>query len=74
MLALLLMMNLSIIIFLEVAPGPITSRLAGENLGNSYTLTWTELTGADDGFESNDASAEAKAITEDVVTFGVAVG
>jgi hypothetical protein len=45
-------------------------RVSGEDLGNGYTLTWTELTGTDDGFEENDSSASVKAITEDVVIFG----
>ncbi len=44
--------------------------VTGDNLGNSYTLTWAELTGADDGFEQNDSGADAKAIIEDVVAFG----
>ena len=44
--------------------------VTGDNLSNSYTLIWTELTGADDGFEQNDSSADAKAIIEDVVAFG----
>ena len=46
-------------------------QVSGEDQGNGYTLTWTELTGTDDDFESNDIAAEAKAITEGIVTFGV---
>ena len=46
-------------------------QVSGEDLGNGYTLTWAELTGTDDGFEANDIAAEAKAITEGIVTFGV---
>ena len=38
---------------------------------NSYTLTWTVLTGTDDGFEPNDSNAATSAITEDEVNFGL---
>ncbi len=46
-------------------------QVSGENKSNGYTLTWTELTGTDDSFEANDIAAEAKAITEGIITFGV---
>jgi len=46
-------------------------KVSGDNLGNSYALTWTELTGTDDGFEENDSNAATKAVTEAVVAFGV---
>ena len=46
-------------------------QVSGEDKGNSYTLTWTELTGTDDSFEANDIAADAKAITEGIVSFGV---
>ncbi|MDX2504375.1 MAG: DUF5011 domain-containing protein [Gammaproteobacteria bacterium] len=44
--------------------------ITGANQGNSYTLTRIEITATDDSFEDNDISADAKAITEDVVSFG----
>jgi MYXO-CTERM domain-containing protein len=44
--------------------------VTGANQGNSYTLTGTELTGADDSFEQNDVSTDAKAIIENDVAFG----
>ena len=44
--------------------------VTGENLGNAYTLIWTELIGTDDGFEPNDISADAKAIFDGDVAFG----
>ena len=43
---------------------------AGGDLGNSYTLTWTQLPGSDDGFEDNDSNVAAAAITESTVAFG----
>jgi len=43
---------------------------AGGNQGNSYTLTWTQLPGSDDGFEPNNTGGTAAAITESVVAFG----
>jgi hypothetical protein len=42
----------------------------GGNQGNSYTLTWTQLPGSDDGFEENDSNVAAAAITESIVNFG----
>ncbi|MDX2506757.1 MAG: DUF5011 domain-containing protein [Gammaproteobacteria bacterium] len=45
-------------------------QITGADQGNSYTLTWTELTDTDDSFEENDSSAATKAITEGVVIFG----
>jgi hypothetical protein len=50
---------------------PLYIKVSGENLGNGYTLTWTELTGNDDGFEQNDSSTSVKAITENIVAFAV---
>ena len=43
---------------------------AGGDQGNSYTLTWTQLPGSDDGFEDNDSNVAAAAITESTVAFG----
>lgn len=43
---------------------------AGGDQGNSYTLTWTQLPGSDDGFEDNDSNVAAAAITESTVSFG----
>jgi len=43
---------------------------AGGDQGNSYTLTWTQLPGSDDGFEENDSNVAAAAITELTVNFG----
>ena len=45
-------------------------KVSGEDQDNSYTLTWTELTDTDDGFEPNNSNAATKAITEGVVVFG----
>ena len=45
-------------------------RVSGEDQGNSYTLTWTELTGTDDDFEENDSNAATRAISEGMVVFG----
>jgi len=42
----------------------------GGDLGNSYTLTWTDLPGSDDSFEDNDSSAAPAAITQGAVAFG----
>ncbi len=43
----------------------------GGNKGNSYTLTWTELTTADDGNEPNNMNNEAVSINENAVVLGV---
>jgi len=40
------------------------------NQGNSYTLTWSELTTADDDYEMNNTNADVKAITAASVVFG----
>jgi len=45
-------------------------RVYGADQGSSYTLTWTELTGADDNFEENDFGGEAKPIIKDAIAFG----
>ena len=37
--------------------------------GNSYTLSWTEIAGADDDFEENDSNAATAPITGGMVTF-----
>ena len=42
----------------------------GGDQGNSYTLTWTDLPGSDDGFEDNDSNAAPAAITQGTVGFG----
>jgi hypothetical protein len=51
-------------------PGAYYIRVYGADAGKSYRLTWSELTGADDGFEPNDISADAKEIFDGDVTFG----
>lgn len=53
------------------SPETLYIRVFGANLGNAYALTWTELTGADDGFEQNDSNAATSAVTEAAVAFGV---
>ena len=46
--------------------------VSGDNLGNSYSLTWTELTSStDDGFEENDTISSSTAIAESTVVFGL---
>jgi len=46
-------------------------QVLGANQGNAYTLTWTEVSGADDGFEENDSNAAVRAITANAVNFAV---
>jgi|GEM_PF-5507250 len=46
--------------------------VSGDNLGNAYSLTWTEIiSSTDDGFEQNDTRGSSTAITEDTVLFGL---
>ena len=51
-------------------PGTYYIHVFGGDQGNSYTLTWTELAGADDGFEENDSNSAPAAISDGVVAFG----
>ena len=51
-------------------PGTYYIQVYGGDQGNSYTLTWTDLPGNDDGFEDNDSNAAPAAITQGAVAFG----
>lgn len=50
---------------------PLYLKVSGENRGNGYTLTWTEVSGSDDGFEVNNDILDSAAITEGAIAFGV---
>ena len=51
-------------------PGDYYIRLTGENTGNEYSITWSQLKTADDGFEPNNDSMNTSALSANTVVFG----